>query len=538
MDVFPQMLFYCEERGETTMGLEARLLGRTKIYTDETIIDEDNILSVLRKAYAKHLFNRRQMQFLIDYEGGQQPLKRQKIVRPDIDIKVNGSVANYVKEFKIGYNWSSPIMLVQRGDKEMHDSDSKTDDAGITSLTEILPNGENIGYKDQCMAEFIEICGIGHRMIDIKTDFDDMEDGEPESLVDVYTLDSRYAFCVYNNGTGQKKVLGVTYRKVSGKLYFTCFTKECRYEIQSGEIVSVEKNPLKDIPIIEYERSFDRTGCFERKIPEIDALNILMSDFTNDVSQRTQEIWWGNDIKFPVDEEGNEIQPKSGQWLVTYSNENGKPSVQPLSSTFDSGSTLSAISDYRSRIFQDCKVPIQYESSGSGSTGTATDMSSGWSAAELDAMREQQMTEKGKREEIKLILRAIQLVPSKILPEDSPIRKIHSSDIDFHFNRRKNYDMSVKANTFATYVSHGIHGRHALKVVDAFGDVEQVWNDSQEMIEKYQESLWKTSDSSSTSTIGDTGSNTSEKIQGDTSDQTGNSPILDGLNTDSNKIQA
>ena len=79
----------------------------------------------------------------------------------------------------------------------------------------------------------------------------------PESLVDVYTLDSRYAFCVYNNGTGQKKVLGVTYRKVSGKLYFTCFTKECRYEIQSGEIVSVEKNPLKDIPIIEYERSFD-----------------------------------------------------------------------------------------------------------------------------------------------------------------------------------------------------------------------------------------------------------------------------------------
>ena len=69
MDVFPQMLFYCEERGETTMGLEARLLGRTKIYTDETIIDEDNILSVLRKAYAKHLFNRRQMQFLIDYEA-------------------------------------------------------------------------------------------------------------------------------------------------------------------------------------------------------------------------------------------------------------------------------------------------------------------------------------------------------------------------------------------------------------------------------------------------------------------------------------
>ena len=144
MDVFPQMLFYCEERGETTMGLEARLLGRTKIYTDETIIDEDNILSVLRKAYAKHLFNRRQMQFLIDYEGGQQPLKRQKIVRPDIDIKVNGSVANYVKEFKIGYNWSSPIMLVQRGDKEMHDSDSKTDVIKISVWQSLLKSAVSV----------------------------------------------------------------------------------------------------------------------------------------------------------------------------------------------------------------------------------------------------------------------------------------------------------------------------------------------------------------------------------------------------------
>lgn len=53
---------------------------------------------------------------------------------------------------------------------------------------------------------------------------------------------------------------------------------------------------MEAVPIVEYERSFDRTGCFERELSKMDALNILLSDFTNDVSQRTQEMWWGDNI--------------------------------------------------------------------------------------------------------------------------------------------------------------------------------------------------------------------------------------------------
>lgn len=274
--------------GGDVMGL----LGRQKIYTDVEKIDKNNVVDVLQKAYAKHRQNVLDIQYLIDYERGEQPLKRQKIVRADIDIKVNSSLPNYIKKFKKGYNWGNPILLVQRGNKEIHNTNPDMDDSGISGLNEILKNGENIAFKDQQMAEFIEICGIGHRMIEPKT-FPAIINEIPESLVNIYTLDSRFAFVVYHNGPGQKEMMGVSYVKRSGKNYFTCFTNTERFEIEAGEIKNHSANILGEIPIVEYERSVDRTGCFERKIKEIDALNILESDFANDVSQRTQEMWWG-----------------------------------------------------------------------------------------------------------------------------------------------------------------------------------------------------------------------------------------------------
>ena len=49
-------------------------IGRIKIYTDVEEITKDNVLSVLRKAYALHRTNAADMQMLIDYEAGDQPL--------------------------------------------------------------------------------------------------------------------------------------------------------------------------------------------------------------------------------------------------------------------------------------------------------------------------------------------------------------------------------------------------------------------------------------------------------------------------------
>lgn len=499
-----------------------RLLGRQRIYTDADTINKNNVVDVLQKAYAKHRQNVLEIQYLIDYERGEQPLQRAKKVRPDIDIQVNSSLPNYIKKFKKGYNWGNPILLVQRGNKEIHNTDSKTDDSGISGLNEMLKNGEDISFKDQRMAEFIEICGIGHRMIEPKSFPKEVKE-VPESLVNIYTLDSRFAFMVYQNGPGQKEMMGVSYAKRSGKNYFTCFTDTERFEIEAGEIKNHSANILGEIPIVEYERSVDRTGCFERKIQEIDALNILESDFANDVSQRTQELWWGDNIDFKEDENGNPLKPKSGDWILTYSSDGKIAKIAPLSSTFDGVSTLNAISYQRTTILQDCYVPIQYESSGGGSTGTATDMSSGWSAAELDALQEQQMTERGKRKELGLILKAIKTIPSRVLPADNPIRKVHNSDCDFHFSRRRNYDLINKANFLVQLANIGVSGQHLFKQSEIFPDPVQAWIDSKDTFEAIQKS--KISETSSADT----------RISADSSDQVKNSPILDGMNTENSK---
>ena len=99
---------------EETMGL----FGRKRIYTDETAIEESNILSVLNDALITHMENSSEIAYLLKYEMGYQPLKREKVIRPEIDVKVTDNVANEVTEFKLGYNWGNPIMSTKKSIKQ------------------------------------------------------------------------------------------------------------------------------------------------------------------------------------------------------------------------------------------------------------------------------------------------------------------------------------------------------------------------------------------------------------------------------------
>lgn len=511
------------------------LRGRTRIYTDEAVITGENIVKVLRNAYSVHQENQREIQYLIDYELGEQPLPREKTIRPDIDIRVSENAANFVTEFKKGYFWGIPPVLIQHGDKEIHGTEEQSDDAGIAGLNEMLLNGCDIAYQNQILGDFVEKCGIGHRIVDVRTDFD--EDDDPHRLVNIYSLDSRYTFCVYHNGVGQKKVMGVTYVKRGNKLLFTCYTEDARYEISGWRITNVEQtkqvNPLGMIPIVEFNRAIDRTGCFERHIPYMDSLNTLVSDFSNDVAQSVQAIWWGDNIDFDTDEKTGEAKtPKSNEWVLTQSGESRKAHIEVLASTLDRASTLNMISFEWNRILEKCKVPIQ-ASLGGGSTGTATSMATGWQAAEIDALREQSVIERGLKEELRLILKAISLVPSSVLPEDSDLRKVHPQDIDMHFNRNRNYDLSIKANTLATLVNAGIQGRHAIKLSEIAPDAEAVWRDSEEWIEKKQSKMFDpepaspSSNSSGNKTVSENPQD--DRILQDEADQTSNSPYIGGV---------
>jgi SPP1 family phage portal protein len=497
-------------------------IGRYEIFTDEREITSKNVIDVLQKSMAIHEKNRNNIQFLLEYEAGNQPILRRKTYRSDINCECVDNVANEVTEFNLGFKWAFPITLVQRGEPG---NKSK-----LISMVNDFYETQNIREKTQKLGRFVEICGIGYTYVD----------KAPKGYISpfkVEVLDPMFAFVVRSSYYIDRRiVLGVVYRQDSrGNKYFTCFTDKSRFEINSEyEVVngekttqatwkeakrSGEKNPLGVIPIIEWIRCHDRMGCFERQISEMNNLNLLISDFTNDVEQNTQAIWHTNDVDFPVekvvDEEGKETErikkPKSNDWMQTYTTQDGKtPFVKPLSIEYNYDGMLKNIITRRSLILQKCNVPQRNDNSG-GSTGIAMSDATGWSSAESAASKQQNITECCKMEEVRVVLKAIGLSS-----EFTELKELTEMDMQPSIKRQKNYELTTKVNFFATAVSHGINGLHALKAMNAFEDVNQVWEDSKELIEKYQSSIF------------DKQETVKDRLDGDYSDQTENSPMLKG----------
>jgi hypothetical protein len=291
-------------------------------------------------------------------------------------------------------------------------------------------------------------------------------------------------------------MMGVTYRLDSeNQKHFTVFTSDSRYEIKNSEHQprSGEANPLKRIPIIEWIRSYDGMGCFERQISEMDNLNLLISDFTNDVEQNTQAIWHANDTDFPVEvienEDGTKTErvkkPGSNEWVLTETTQDGKtPFIKPLVVDYDYTGMLNNIVTRRALILQKCNVPQRNDNSG-GSTGIAMDSATGWSAAEIQAQKQQNIMEARKMEEVKVVLSAIKNNP--YVPSDSPLLKLKYTDIQPSVKRNKTYELTVKTNALTTLLSHGFDLLDAVQAVPMFGDNSQVIERSGETVRKYQE---------------------------------------------------
>lgn len=507
-------------------------IGRAEIFTDEREINENNIMRVLQDAYAKHTVNANRIDYLLGFEAGIQPLQRDKTVHPEIDIQSVDNVAHEITEFNLGFKWGNPITIVQRGEKDS----GKSDETLAISLLNECYSAEDIKSKTQKLGRFVEIGGVGYTYVDVKSDWE-----EGDSYFSVEILDPRWAFVVRSTRyIDHRVVLAVTFsRDAGGVNHFTCFTKDFRYEIgnwldrtdEDAEPKSewgfldkkIYKNPLETIPIIEWIRAHDRMGCFERFIDELNTLNLMISDFSNDVEQNTQALLHVNDIEFKKDENGNYITPSSGDMIMTQTLPDGKtPFVKAVTTDYDYSGMLNNIAMRRAWILEKANVPMRNENT-NGATGVAMGDATGWSSAENSANKQQGIMECSKMDEIKVILRAIRKSPS--IESNNPLLKLKYIDVEPNVKRMKTYEMVTKANAFATYVSHGVYGLHALQAINAFGDVNQVWEDSKDMIEMYQKSLF---DKSNEAVGGmDEQAPNKDRLQGDESDQIDNSPTID-----------
>lgn len=502
-------------------------IGRYKLFTDEKIINSKNVVKVISDAMSKFKTNALACERLLDIDAGYMPLQRTKSVRPDIDVQTVDSVANEISTFKISYHFGIPFTFVQRG---THDSGSDDETDAIALLNECYA-AENLGRKQTELGRFVEICGIGYTIIDIKSNWHD-----GDSFFQYEVLDPRYSFVIFSSVySDHRPMLGVTYRTdKSGNTYYTAFSEDKRFEIvnsviKNGEEITEEwqlssrsgdRNPLGMIPIIEWERNSDRMGVFEREVPEMERLNLIISDIGNDIDQETQAIWHANDVEFPqvLDKDGKptgEIEkPQSNDWVCTKTPKDGRqPFIKALTTGYNYEGLLNNYQSTRALILQRCYTPQRDTTSG-GSSGTAMSDATGWSAAEQVANAQQLYMESSKMQEVKVALQAIRKNPNT--PTESPLLNLRYMDVKPNILRMKSYEMSVKTTALANLLSHGIHGLHALKAINFFDDVEQVYADSKDLIDEYQKNAF----------------GEKEEIQttGNLPDyQVGNTPLIDGL---------
>lgn len=466
------------------------LFGRRQIFTDKYVIDKSNILEVLGEAFTIHEMNRAEMLYLFNYVKGDQPiLKREKEIRPEINERITDNMASEILEFKLGYEFGSPITYVQRARKDIKSrkalfsffknlfssKESQQEDLRVAAINEMMVE-ECKPAKDLQLAKDVKTCGVGYRLILPKR----FKTGT--SVFDLLVLNPMNTFVVYSNDAYREPLLGVAYfPHTDGSISFGCYTKTSYFKIEMGIVKNFEQsfvelpNTLGEIPIVEYINDYDRMGCFERVIPLMDALNTVDSDRVNDIAQHVQNLLWGDNVK--IDKE-QYAQLRADGMIVTTSEQGRQATLKYLESVLNQSENQTLVDYIKQQILDITNTPSRSELSG-GSTGSATNMSTGWMSAETDAKEKEQIWSASERRETAIIFKIIKTSDEV----EADIADLNLSDIEIRFSRSRTYDLATKCNSLATLIHIGIDPLRAIETVGLFTDPQQVTLDSAERID-------------------------------------------------------
>ena len=457
------------------VNLVGNLIGRKKIHTDEVEVTRKNIAAIVNNAMnGDHAANRNQMEYLFKYERGMQPIiDRQKQIRPEICNVVIENHASEVVDFTVGYQAGNPINLVARSvNAEMKHSDKR-----ILKVNEMLAE-ENKQAKDIELFRNFHIAGVAYAMVVPK---DYMTGTSP---FDLLVLDPRNTFIVYSNDAYERPMVAVTYSVLqNGTKRVTAYSNDYIYEFGMGVDGSangfnIVPNILRMIPIIEFAANSDYAGCFEKAIPLMDAINDINSNRVDDIEQFVQSLLWLHNAE--LSEDAKEELKSGGGILQTKSVGNGADAkVVYLTQTLNQNETQTYVDYLYKQVLQICGVPSREKSTG-GNTGSAMYLSNGYEQAESRAKTMESMYSRSMLQVVELILRICKL--SKNV--DSDVKELETRFIDVEFSRDRTYDLASRTNALATLINIGVEPLHAMRTVDLFNDVETVYHDSTERIDK------------------------------------------------------
>ena len=453
--------FYFDQGG---MGME--LYGRRVITTDVGDITGGNIKDVLDKAYAQHLINRGEIQYLWDYYRGKQPiLQRKKIVRPEICNKIVENRANEIVSFKVGYLCGEPIQYIARSGEE---SVSK----GVSALNEMMFS-ENKATQDKEIVEWQMICGTAFRLVLPDTPFD-----EDDAPFEMHTLDPRDSFVVYSNEVGNKPVLGVKYCTDDfGEPTFTAYTDNLFFKIKGSDI-EVTPHGLGMIPIFEYPANNARLGAFEIVLPMLDSINNMASNRMDAVEQFIQAF-----VKFvncDIDEEQFKALKDLGAIKVK-SVDGSVADVSIVTSELDQSQSQTFVDYMYQTVLTICGMPNRNGGSSTSDTGSAVLLRDGWSLAEARAKDSELMFKRAEQNVLRLVLKICR--DSEGTPPEVDGLKL--KDISLKFTRRNYEAIQSKSQVLVSMLQQPkIHPRLAFESSGLFIDPESAYSLSMKYYEE------------------------------------------------------
>ncbi len=443
------------------------LNGRRMILTDETEVNIGNVVQILRKALPYHWKNRSEISYLWSYYKGRQPiLNRVKEVRPEITNKIVENRANEIVSFKSGYLMGEPLQYVSRGNAE------NIADA-INQLNEFV-FAEEKPAKDKELADWFHICGTSFRMVLP----DEMAGEDDESPFEIYTLDPRNTFVVYNNGLGNKPILGVKYVvDENGVVHYSCYSDHEYFEIVESKVVSYDTHILGEIPIIEYPLNMARIGAFELVIPLLDAINLTDSNRLDGVEQFIQALMLFHNVDISS-EDFDELRER-GAIKFKDIDPQLKAEINYLVSNLNQGETQTLVDHMYQTVLTICGMPNRNGGSSTSDTGSAVIMRDGWSAAEARAKDSELMFKKSERIFLKVVLNICRTLADMDL-------KV--CNVEIRFTRRNYENIFQKAQVLDLMLKNNkIHPRLAFEHCGLFVDSDLAYTLSAEYAEEQEQ---------------------------------------------------
>lgn len=443
------------------------LNGRRMILTDETEVNIGNVVQILRKALPYHWKNRSEISYLWSYYKGRQPiLNRVKEVRPEITNKIVENRANEIVSFKSGYLMGEPLQYVSRGNAE------NIADA-INQLNEFV-FAEEKPAKDKELADWFHICGTSFRMVLP----DEMAGEDDKSPFEIYTLDPRNTFVVYNNGLGSKPILGVKYVvDENGVVHYSCYSDHEYFEIVESKVVSYDTHILGEIPIIEYPLNIARIGAFELVIPLLDAINLTDSNRLDGVEQFIQALMLFHNVDISS-EDFDELRER-GAIKFKDIDPQLKAEINYLVSNLNQGETQTLVDHMYQTVLTICGMPNRNGGSSTSDTGSAVIMRDGWSAAEARAKDSELMFKKSERIFLKVVLNICRTLADMDL-------KV--CNVEIRFTRRNYENILQKAQVLDLMLKNNkIHPRLAFEHCGLFVDSDLAYTLSAEYAEEQEQ---------------------------------------------------